>query len=153
MTVKAADAKYILGEIRNIQYYQMRIAVLTSELFDLDKRIETATDPVSPNGGNDVTVNGKSVRVKIHGSGAYDSGSAIAGIITAQKPIEDQLRDFKRRYETAVKYRSMLMKCEESGFIQEFISGTPYRELQKKYFTSNPYDKMIRLIIQYVKNV
>ena len=88
--VSTHDARYILGEIRNIQYYETRIAELNLKLAEISEQIQDASAPRSPNGGHDVMVNGRTVRIRIHG-GEYDSGSAVTALITRQKPIEADL--------------------------------------------------------------
>ena len=152
--VRTADAKYILGEIRNIHYYQERIARAQARLREIDLLIKTATDPASPNGGDDVWVNGKKVRVKIHGSGQYDSGRAISEYITAQAPLQAEARLFRQRYATAQAYREQVLQSEERAFVEAFLDGRKtYRELQDEFFVTNPYDKMIRIIANTVKKV
>ncbi len=152
--VNTADAKYILGEIRNIPYYERRMAELRAKLVKIDLLIQTATDPGSPNGGRDVVIKGKSVRVKVPGSGGYDSGAAISALITKQAPIEAEYALFHRRCMCARNYREQVLKGDETGFVGAFLDGSKtYRDLQKEFYISNPYDKMLRIIAQYVEKV
>ena len=152
--ISGADAKYILGEIRNIPYYERRIAEAQARLHEIDLMITETTAPVSPNGGSDVVIHGKAVRVKVHGSGTYDSGRAISELITAQGPIEAELALFSKRCAIAKRYRQQVLDGAETGLVADFMEGRKtYRQMQDEYYVSNVYDKVIRIIIQTVKAV
>jgi len=151
--VTSADCKYILSEIRNIPYYEYRIGLLNAELHEIDMQIAGVTEPVSPNGGKDVVINGKKIRIKVVGSHDSDSGSRISELITKQQPIEQELREFKRRAEKANSYRLQIIEHDDSQFVIEFLAGVPYRELQKKHFVTNAYERMLRIISHAIKKL
>lgn len=151
--VTSADCKYILSEIRNIPYYEYRIALLTAELHELDLQISGVTEPVSPNGGRDVIINGKKIRIKVVGSHDADSGSRISDLITKQQPIEQELRDFRSRAAKAIGYRNQIIEHDSSDFVTEFLAGVPYKELQKKHFVSNAYERMLKIISHAVRKI
>ena len=151
--VNSHDARYILGEIRNIQYYEKRMAELKQQLREISTLIQEASVPRSPNGGKDVVVNGKTVRIKIPGKG-YNSGSAVTSLITRQRPIEAEYGDFRKRWVNACRYRDELLYSDDTGFVEAFLSGTKtYRQLQDEFYVSNAYDRIIRLISQNVKKI
>ena len=98
-------------------------------------------------------VNGRTVRIRIHG-GEYDSGSAVTALITRQKPREAEYRDFRRRCDRAREYKAQVVKRDDTGFAEAFLSGQKtYRQLQDEYYVSNPYDKMLRIIASTVSAV
>lgn len=146
------DARYVLQEIRNMAYYQQKIADCLQALHDLDELISTATDPASPQGGSDIHVGKQVVRIKVHGNGAT-AEQRINAYITAQKPLEAELQEWKRKYAKAERYRKDLQGSEDRDFVEAFASGLSYKELSQNYYVTNPYDKAIRLIQRYVTKV
>lgn len=147
-----SDARYVLSEIRTIPYYEQKMAEIRTRLQEIDDMIASATAPVSPNGGEDITVKGKIIRIKVHGNG-QDKGAIISDLITAQAPLEAQLQDFAKRCSSAQKWKAQLLRTDNAEFVQDFVSGKPYREIQDKYFCSNAYDKMIRIIMQSLRAI
>ena len=152
--INTDDARYVLSEIRAMPYYQQKIAMLMFRLKELDIAIEQMTEPVSPNGGTDIVIKGKTIRVKIGSGGSSTKEAVIAGYITAQIPLEESLCDFKRRYEKAAAYKRQLLESADRDFAKDFLSGKlTYRDMERKYFISNAYDKIIRLIIQTIEYI
>lgn len=151
--VNIEDAKYILSEIRAMPYYESKIALIMYRLAELDIAIERLNEPASPNGGTDVKIKGKEIRVKITGHG-IGKEAILAGYITAQKPLEQELIGWKNRYARAVMYKNLLLQSKDGAFAKDFLDGKKrYREIEKEYFVSNAYDKMIRIIMQNIENV
>ena len=151
--ISTEDAKYILSEIRSIPYYERQIAYLNYQLSEYDMMIADATNPVSPNSGKDVVVNGKTIRMKFHSTSNTSVSERIADYITAQKPLEKSLQEFRSRHDHAVEYRQRLKRTNYKEFVEDFFNGKSYRELQDKYYISNAYDKMIRIIVQTIPKV
>lgn len=147
------DAKYVLQQLRNIPYYDRKISSLKIEIDRIETLIAEATSPASPNGGEDVMVKGKMIRVKVPSSHTYDSGKAITDLITRQMPLESMLRDFEKLNRAAKRYRSQLLKSEDAEFVKDSISGMKYRDLEKKYHITNAYDKLIRIIQNRVRSL
>lgn len=141
-----SDARYILREIQAIPYYEERIARTRKRLDDLQRQIDEATSPAS-SAGEDVLINGKMVRVKIPGSGSYDSGKAITDLISRQAPLEAIIRDFEKRWKTARYYKRKVLSASSDGFAADFLSGKKsYRQLEREYCVGNAYDRMLRII-------
>ena len=150
--VSVGDAKFILSEIRQINYYETKIGELMGRLSDMDMMIADVTSPVSPQGGQDVKVKGKTVRVKVHGAG-MNSSQRIVELATAKKPIEDMLTDFRKRHIRALDYRRQLMHSKHAEYINDFFSGMSYKDIQRKYYVSNAYDKTLRIIVSTIKTI
>ena len=152
--INTDDARYVISEIRLIPYYEQKIAMLMFKLKELDIAIERMTEPVSPNGGKDIVVKGKIIRVKIIGTGGSTKDSILAGYITAQEPLEESLKEFRRRYEKASSYKRQLLQGNNADFARDFLSGKKtYKDIEAEYFVSNAYDRMIRIIMQNIENV
>lgn len=140
------DARYILREIQAIPYYEERIARTRKRLSEIQRQIDEATSPVSTC-GEDVVIDGKVVRVKIPGTGSYDSGKAITNLITRQRPLEVSLREFEKRWRTAIAYRKKVLSASSDGFAADFLSGSKsYKQLESEYAVGNAYDRMLRII-------
>ena len=149
--VNSEDAKYILSEIRSMPYYESKIALIMYRLAEIDIAIERLNEPASPNGGTDVMVKGKEVRIKVAGHGTGKE-AILAGYITSQKPLEQELIEWKNRYARAGMYKTLLLQSKDGNFARDFLEGKKrYRDLEKEYFVSNAYDKMIRIITQTIE--
>ncbi len=152
--ITSSDARYIISEIRNIPYYEERIERLQGQIKEIQMQIEMVTQPVSPNGGKDVVINGVSVRVKIPSNHSLDSASVINDLISKQMPLEASEREFIKRLNVAKSFRKRVLQQAETGFVVDFIDNRlPYRELATKYNISNPYDRMIRIIKNTIRKV
>ena len=152
--VTNGDARYILSEIKAIPYYEEKIDRLRKRIAEIQTQIDECTSPVSPNGGEDVLINGKIVRVKIPGNHSFDSGKAISNLITKQEPLETSLRDFEKRWKMASWYKKVLIEHDETSFSSDFFAGKKsYRVLQDEYGVSNAYDRMIRIVRGTFKSI
>ena len=147
------DAKYVLSEIRQLNYYERKMAWLNYQLVEYDMMIADLTAPASPNGGNDVVVKGKEIRVKIVGSGGTDKGALIADYLTAMEPLEESLKDFERRYRKAVEYKNAIVKSNDEFAIDYLEGQISYKDLEKKYLVKNVPRTMLQKVMQYVKSL
>ena len=147
--ITTADARYIISEIRNIPHYSDRIKKMQEQVERLQVMIDTATSPVSPNGGSDVLIKGVWVRVKVPSSHSVDSASRINAYISAQQEYEAKIRDLRKRLAIAVAMKKKVLEQDEQdrAFVNDFFAQKlTYRELQIAHNISNPYDKIIRII-------
>lgn len=145
--ITIGDARYVLSEIKAIPYYDERIARIQAEIDTIQQQIENCSSPVSPNGGDDFVIGGRAVRIKITGNHSFNRETLITELITAQAPLEAELREFVKRRKTAQQYKESLLNGRESGFSTDFLEGTKsYSQLQKEYHCSNAYDRMLRVI-------
>lgn len=132
------EAKYILGEMQNLQFYTNKVNELWQLLNDLSEHINDVQTPSSPNGGN-------GVKIENHA----DKASMVLSLYSDEILLVDEYQMFLKRKQCAEAYRqSLLDACEDSDipFVTDCIKRIPYRVLNDKYYIANSYAKIIRMI-------
>ena len=140
-----SDAKYILGELRNIAYYEAKISALCAEIDRIEQEIALLSSPRSvafdkPRAG----------RVSVKDTENHTEEKMLS-LITIQQSIEKEIKDWKARLKYATGYRYRLLHSESHDFVADFLSGMPYSQLEKKYYISHPFDKITRIIMNECK--
>ena len=148
-----ADCKYIVSEVRNIPYYDAKVRWCDERLKELEDDLTRSTGPFSPNGGTDVLVGNKVVRVRTGGHGESAEQKILR--ISEQKDSVEQLRsDFrKRRAKAGWYYKQMLRDSEWHGFVTEFFNNRQYDSLSIKFNIGNPYRQIINIARNNVRGL
>lgn len=152
--IEYSDAQYVISEIRNIHYYEKKIDEIQKQIDELEERIETTTEPRSPNSGIDIVQNGIVMRYKVPTNHSGSAESTINGLISKQMKLEADQRIWLYLKDKASGYMQLLMATKQTGFVQDFFNGRlSYKQLEQKYYCSNAYLRMIRLVKLSVKSV
>ena len=132
------EAKYILHELKSINYYTHKLFELECLLKDLAQQIVDIQTPSSPNSGN-------GVKVESH----KDKTSIVNSLLSDEQAYNAEYNFYLSCKQHAEAYRIKLMTiCGpiDKSFCQDYIDGMPYDKINTKYNTSNAYDRIIRLI-------
>ncbi len=134
------EAKYILHELKSINYYTHKLFELECLLKDLAQQIVDVQTPSSPSGGN-------GVKVENH----KDKTSIVNSLLSDEQTYNAEYNFLLSCKQHAEAYRIKLMTAcdpKDKLFCQDYIDGMPYGKINAKYNTSNAYDRIIRLIRQ-----
>lgn len=151
--ISTADAKYIISEIRNIPYYDEKVKECTDRLEELEQELLSSSGPFSPNGGTDVRIGSKVVRIRIPGHGE-SSAEKITRIGMMKDDVEIKLREFKRLRQRARMYYNTLLADEQwHEFVAAFFGNEQYDSLSINYAIGNPYRQMVSIIRNNIRRV
>ena len=134
------EAKYILHELKSINYYTHKLFELERLLKDLAQQIVDIQTPSSPNSGN-------GVKVENH----KDKTSIVNSLLSDEQAYNAEYNFYLSCKQHAEAYWIKLMTAcdsKDKSFCQDYIDGMPYDKINAKYNTSNAYDRIIRLIRQ-----
>lgn len=136
------EAKYILHELKSINYYTHKLFELECLLKDIAQQIVDVQTPSCPNSGSG------DAKVESH----QDKTSIVNSLLSDEQAFNAEYNFYLSCKQHAEMYRIKLMtSCIDpinKQFCEEYIRGMRYEKLNEKYNTSNAYDKIIRLIQQ-----
>lgn len=115
------------------------------KLKEIEKQKETYASPKSPQGHENI------------GAGNQHNGSAdqtrLFDLLEKQDEEEYKAQIMNERLLLAKEYRMQIMRSGDSDFVNDYINGMKMREIAKKHNVSNPYDKMMRIIKFFIKDL
>lgn len=140
------DARFIIGEIRNMEYYARNADSLKKRIDEIQLQIETATDPKSPQGYENI---GAGRSLLFAGKEAY-----IAAKITEKDELTIYYKKLAERFIDAQRYYfEILDNTEEKEFVQDYFNNQLSRQqLEEKYHINKARRKMIQIIIDVARS-
>jgi len=137
------EAKYIVTEICRIPFYRTSVNNYQKLIDELQRQIDTLTEPSSPNG--------KEAIGEAKGNAVYDYTEKLTEYVTEQAAIEWEMKYYSWSLKKAEGYRDTLLRGENADFVLDYMGTRDKRELQEKYHVGNAYDRMIRIVKQELK--
>lgn len=137
------EAKYIVTEICRIPFYKQSVANYQKQIDDLQRMIDSLTEPSSPNGKESIG--------EAKGNALHDYTEKLTEYVTEQAAIEWEMKYYVWSLRKAEGYRDILLKGENADYVTDYINTRDKRELQDKYHVGNAYDRMIRIVKQELK--
>ena len=132
------EAKYIVDEIKRIGFYREKVASLQREIDSLEHQKEDLASPKSPNGHESIG--------EAKGNAIGDYTIQLLKLSAIQDMVKERQIFFYGLYKQAVSYQKKLMNSEHSQYADDFFRTKNKLEMQNKYNTSNPYDRMVRIV-------
>ena len=132
------EAKYIVDEIKRIGFYREKVASLQKEIDSLDQQKEDLASPKSPNGHESIG--------EAKGNSVSDYTIQLLKLSAIQDSVKKRQVFFYDLYKQACGYKKKLMSGEYSQYATDFFGSKNKLDMQNEYNTSNPYDRMVRIV-------
>jgi len=139
------EARYVIGEIGRIGFYQQCVARWQFEVQEYEQQIEMLSMPSSPNGHVSIG--------EAKGNDVSDFSKKLVEMVAERDDLKAKLYDWIKDLRTANEYLRILMESEDAEYVKAFFETKDKWSLKEVYHISNPYDKMNRIVSQNIKKL
>lgn len=138
------DARYTISEIGWMNYYGRKADELKKLIDDIQHQIDTATDPKSPQGyenigaGRSISFAGKETYLNIK--------------ITQKDKLLKEFNKYNERWVDAqIAYFLILDHTAEKDFTRDYFAGKlSKQQLEEKYHVTKAYRKMVQIVMEAI---
>lgn len=137
------ESKFILQQIMNIQDYENWIKKYSDDIRELEDMKAHLTEPKSPNGKFSIG--------EAKGNGVRDWTQELHNYNQKIERLENDKRYFEMLLGRAKYYKEKMLESQYADYMRDYLTATDRRSLEKKYFVSNAYDRMVRIIRNVIR--
>ncbi len=136
------DAQYTIKEIGWMEYYGRKTDSLKKQLEEVQRQIDNATAPKSPQGTENI---GAGRSLSFTGKESY-----LNLKITQKDRIEKEIRKYSERYTDAlVSYYILLDQTDEKGFVEDYFGKKMSKaDIETKYHIQKAYRKIVSIVME-----